>query len=268
LSIRLQLAPVDAFQVKGRPDSPAIISGQGDPSKNTESDWKSPLLPGNSGANENGDIGIAKLKPVAGEATSTDTTTPPKPTRAKVKKVKKAKKATKSAKPKKATKAKKTTLQSDATPTPEEKVDHIGPKYTWSQIEALMAEGKIRDKAHLLGVIVRDPNRKTIEEWYEVSELDVNLGTCKLLGHTEQKALSRIELMNLDEGSQIIFVGYLQPCNLNHGCSKAMTDFTRRTGLPIDYRHVHGESGSTLHEFDPEDGRITQKERKSWHRNN
>jgi hypothetical protein len=129
-------------------------------------------------------------------------------------------------------------------------------------------KGETRSEAHVLGVIVRDQHGKEIARWYEVSELGVGTPDAKLLGHTEQKALTRIGEMNPKPGWRIIFVGHLQPCNLSGGCSTVMKDFANSTGATIDYRHVHGEDGSTLHEFDPDDGRITKKDREDWRKNN
>jgi len=66
----------------------------------------------------------------------------------------------------------------------------------------------------------------------------------------------------------IIFVGHLQPCNLHAGCSTVMADFVKRTGIPIDYRAAYSDDRTTQHDFDPEEGRINQADRKTWKKNN
>jgi hypothetical protein len=146
----------------------------------------------------------------------------------------------------------------------------IGPAYrTLDELDAAIKSGTIslerkdNKMAHILGVIVRNPKGKTISIWFEVSELGVGIEGAKLLGHTEQKALRRISVMGLESGSTITFVGHLSPCNLTGGCSMNMSDYTSETGNYIDYRHIYGVDGTTIHEFTPE-GRITQKERKKW----
>ncbi len=254
LSIRLRTASVDASRVKGNANRPAYIASVGksdaataesEESGQAESSWNKKLPPPvKSGPDENGNIGIAKLKPVAGEAAPEIESSPPKPARAKRNRVKK-------------------TPESNKTPTPKEMVERIGPAYSWDEIEAMTEAGQIRDKAHVLAVIVRNPKGKTIKEWYEVSELDVALGSAKLLGHTEQKALARISLMELKPGSRIIFVGHLQPCNLQAGCSTVMQDFVNKTRTPIEYRAAYSDDDTTHVDFDPDEPRMTKKEREA-----
>jgi RHS repeat-associated protein len=141
----------------------------------------------------------------------------------------------------------------------------IGPAYaSLKEIEAAMQAGEVHNNAHVLGVFVRNPNGTIIARWYEVSELNVGVEGARLLGHTEQKALVRISAMRLQPGSTIEFVGSIQPCNLSQGCSGVMANFARQHGIDIRYRHVYGESGTTIHEFSAVEGRITKKERRGW----
>ena len=262
LSIRLDLAPVDFSRVQGPADRPAYVTKLGQSKNGSEGAeprlevaWNQKSPRPKPGPDKNGDIGIAKLKPVAGEAAPTLAAKPPKPTRAVRNSVRKLR-------------------DKSFTPTPEQMVATVLPAYSSLEqmdvdprIKEKQAHGEISDKPHTLAVMVRDPQGKTIKEWWEISELKVALGTSTYLGHTEQKALARIQLMDLKPGATIIFVGYLQPCNREAGCSTVMNDFVRRTGIPIDYRHAYGEDGDTLHEFNTEAGRITQRQREEWRRN-
>ena len=138
-------------------------------------------------------------------------------------------------------------------------VEGLGPAYsTFDQIEALVKAGKLRDKAHVLGVVVKDPQGRIVGRWYEVSELDVGTAEARLLGHTEQKALARLEAASLEPGSTLELVGTLQPCNLREGCSNVMNAFVQKHGVDIRYRHVYGETGTTIHDFRAVEGRITK----------
>jgi hypothetical protein len=144
-------------------------------------------------------------------------------------------------------------------------VKGVGPAYaTFEEVDALIKGGQIRAKAHVLGVVVKDPRGKIIAKWFEVSERGVGTEQAKLLGHTEQKALARIDQMNLDGGSTVEFVGSLQSCNLRDGCSKAMEGFAERTGIFVRYRYVYGDSGTTINDFTPSEGRITKGMREGW----
>jgi hypothetical protein len=139
----------------------------------------------------------------------------------------------------------------------------IGPAYATSEeVDSLVEGGHLRQDAHKLGVIVKDPSGKVRATWYEVSEEGVGTEHDPLLGHTEQKALSRIERMDMPPGSTVEFVGGLQACNFRQGCANRMTSFAERTGIDIRYRHVYGESGSTVNDFSDREGRLTKGMRK------
>jgi hypothetical protein len=251
LSLKLHLTPVDAARMQGSSDRPPYVQAvdQKTGQQQQETSWDKKLKKGKTGPDENGDIGLGKLNSVAGKATSKDKSNPTKPTRSQRNKVKR-------------------TPESNKIPTPEEMVARIGPAHSWQEIEQMTAAGKIRDKAHVLAVIVRNPANKTIKEWYEVSELDVAVGAAKLLGHTEQKAMARVSLMKLEPGSRIIFVGHLQPCNLTAGCNAAMKAFVARTRIPIEYRTTYSEDGTTHIDYDPAEGRMSDRDRKTWKKNN
>ncbi|MEO8128239.1 MAG: RHS repeat-associated core domain-containing protein [Bryobacteraceae bacterium] len=80
---------------------------------------------------------------------------------------------------------------------------------------------------HYLQVSVRSKSGKVIGEWFEASETG-----SELLGHTEAKALSR---MNLKPGQEVLFIGEFQPCNLTGGCNALMSRVARETGADIVY---------------------------------
>lgn len=144
-------------------------------------------------------------------------------------------------------------------------VKGIGPAYeTFEEIEALMQVGKLRPEAHVLGVVVKNLEGRAIGEWYEVSERGVATARARLLGHSEQKALARLTNAHLERGSTVELVGHFPPCNLSQGCSTAMTAFARQFGVDIRYRHVWGETGTTIHDFRASEGRITQKMIETW----
>jgi hypothetical protein len=144
-------------------------------------------------------------------------------------------------------------------------VKGIGPAYaTLEEVDALIAGGQLRKDAHVLGVLVKDPSGKIVDRWYEVSERGVGTKADPLLGHTEQKALARIRGMNLKPGATVEFVGSLQPCNLPSGCSTRMAEFAQETGIDVRYRYVYGESGTTINDFTPREGRITKGMKESW----
>lgn len=130
----------------------------------------------------------------------------------------------------------------------------IGPAYsTFEAAEAAAAQtptspGK---KPHVLGVLVYDKSGKKVGEWYEISESGSGMG-----GHTEQKALSR---MKLEEGMSVEFVGHYSPCNLNSGCSSAMSTAAKNNKVDIRYRHVR-ENGTTIYEFKAGEGQVKMKD--------
>lgn len=80
---------------------------------------------------------------------------------------------------------------------------------------------------HYLQVQVRSKSGRVIAEWFEASEAGSGL-----LGHTEAKALSR---MNLKPGQEVLFIGEYQPCNLTGGCNTLMSSVARETGADIVY---------------------------------
>jgi Domain of unknown function (DUF4157) len=144
-------------------------------------------------------------------------------------------------------------------------VKGIGPSYaTYEEVDALIQGGKLREDAHVLGVLIKGPDGKIVGQWYEVSERGVGTATDKLLGHTEQKAMARIREMALEPGSSAEFVGSLQPCNLAAGCSNRMIAFAKEMGIDIRYRYVFGESGTTINDFTGAAGRVTKGMRESF----
>jgi hypothetical protein len=253
LSIKLYVTPVDGSKVKGPPDRPVYVQKAGEAEDDKleekaipETRWDTKMNPTKKGHDANGDIGLDKHQRVSGKASSDYKTKPPKPSRAERKGVK-------------------TTPRPNRVPTAKEMVDHVGPAYTWEEIEKMTEAGTIRADAHVLGVVVRNPVGKTIREWYEISELDAALGTAKYLGHTEQKALARISLMKLDPGSKIIFVGHLQPCNRHQGCNEGMKEFVERNRLEnryeIEYRAAYSDDGTTKIYYDPDEGRTSDSKK-------
>ncbi len=74
---------------------------------------------------------------------------------------------------------------------------------------------------------MKGKNGKVIVEWFEASE-----GGSGLLGHTEAKAFSR---MNLKPGQEVLLIGEYQPCNRTGGCNALMSKVARETGADIVY---------------------------------
>jgi hypothetical protein len=110
---------------------------------------------------------------------------------------------------------------------------------------------KPRNPPHVLAVFVKDDKGKIVDRWFEVSE------RAGMLGHTEQKALSRI---NLQPGMTVEFIGHYSPCSLPGGCSRAMSEAALRSHVHIRYRFVYGHTGETTYEFPAGVGQVTQKD--------
>jgi hypothetical protein len=119
-----------------------------------------------------------------------------------------------------------------------------------SKVARALEENRPESKSrpHVLGVTLLDKDSKILGQWFEVSEEHFGF-----LGHTEQKALSRIK--GLTPGSTIEFSGHYSPCNFSAGCNKIMSEFAIRNKVNIRYRWVH-EGGTTIIEFPAEVGRI------------
>ncbi|HET6255334.1 MAG TPA: SpvB/TcaC N-terminal domain-containing protein [Puia sp.] len=125
----------------------------------------------------------------------------------------------------------------------------LGPAYkTFEEAAEAAAKSpatRSGNPPHVLGVIVRDASGAKIGEWFEVSE-----GGSGMLGHTEQKALAR---MNLKGGETVEFVGHYSPCNLEAGCSSVMSDAAKKLNVDIRYRYVR-DNGTTVYDFKAGEG--------------
>jgi len=109
---------------------------------------------------------------------------------------------------------------------------------------------KSKNPPHVLGVIVKEGSKTKV--WYEVSKEGIGM-----LGHTEQAALSR---MDLKPGMSVDFVGHYPPCPLPEGCINFMNQFAIDKQVYIRYRYVHGETNTSYYEFLPGIGHIKQKD--------
>ncbi len=206
-------------------------------------EWKNELPQRTRGKDKSGCIGIAKLQHVAGQPAKPAAGSPVMPSRSARKSVK--------------------TLKTSG-PSAREKLQRIGPAYTPETLARLKESNELSAKSHMLHVVLTDEHGKTIGQWYELSERGVGMPGAKRLGHTEQKALARIENMNPKPGWRILFVGHLYPCNLPDGCANAMLAFCKRANIPIDYWTIPGDNpkNASLQHFD-NDGRETIKTRRA-----
>ena len=111
----------------------------------------------------------------------------------------------------------------------------IGPAHA-SADEAAAAAVNTRGAGHNLEVIVSDAKGNIVASWHEASEICVgNRARGTRLGHTEQKALLRVRLM---EGVHIEMRGHYPPCNGQEGCRNALQVIADETGARISYRNL------------------------------
>jgi hypothetical protein len=193
LSIYLRVAPVDGSRVQGRPDGPPVVaklgrSGEPELPKppDTESHWKSKVQRGKAGPDADGNIGIAKLQPTAGEGVTPDHSTTPPPPRAVRKKVVVTPKANR------------------VSPDKHENLGSIGPLRNWKQIKARIKSGQLHKEPDLIQVRVHDKDGKLIDKWYEASE--PGAAAAKSQAQAEQKALAWVDGMDLEPGSKVTLV--------------------------------------------------------------
>jgi hypothetical protein len=87
--------------------------------------------------------------------------------------------------------------------------------------------GELEGKQHYLEVAILNKKGNEIARWVETSEKGAGF-----FGHTEQKALSR---MNLKPGQTVLFFGEYPPCPFQGGCHEVMSRVARETGADIIY---------------------------------
>ncbi len=248
LTLRLRFAPIDESNMKAPTDHGAQV---------VKSDHVQPspedLLPKiRGGPDQNGDAGIAKVRPKFGQTVGPTAAKPPEPAFEERKNVPLV--------PRQPLRDKATLLKV---------VGPVGPAYTTEELNLAIKLGDIRlpkgeDRgAHLLLVIVRDANDKEVAKWWEVSHLNVGFPGARKIGHTEQQALARVLLGKVDVGGKvvefelkpdwrIVFRGEITPCTYSDGCSLEMDAVARAKEIYIDY-----SDEKTDHQFTP-DGRQTK----------
>jgi RHS repeat-associated protein len=104
----------------------------------------------------------------------------------------------------------------------------LGP--TYKSFEEAKGKGE-----HIMEVVVKDENGNEIAHWWEASEKGSKFG-----GHTEQKALARLEEAGYPPGTKVEFRGSYQACPYSGGCHNTMDAFAQRTGIDITYRTYDG----------------------------
>ena len=150
------------------------------------SNWRSKGRRTKAGPDADGNIGIAKLQPAAGEGVTSDHSNPPPPRRAVRRKVVVTPKVNR------------------VPPDKQENLGSIGPLRNWKQIKARIKSGKLNKEPDLIHVRVHDKDGKQIDRWYEVSE--PGAATSKSQAQAEQKALARVHGMDLEPGSKATLV--------------------------------------------------------------
>lgn len=113
----------------------------------------------------------------------------------------------------------------------------VGPAY--ATFEEAFAN-KAHADAHIAEVILRDPKKKVIADWWEVSESLSKQGVHGVgrAGDTEQKALVRVRLQ---PGQTLEIRGAWTPCTVKGGCDVAMQDNALESGAAIIYRTTGGQ---------------------------
>jgi hypothetical protein len=90
---------------------------------------------------------------------------------------------------------------------------------------------------HVLQVEIRDQNENVVHRWWEVSEL----GQRDSEGHTEQKAINRIDLDAMrEQGYQIYMAGLNAPCPWAAGCSNMLEVLHEQYDVDIIYNAKNG----------------------------
>jgi hypothetical protein len=106
----------------------------------------------------------------------------------------------------------------------------VGPAYA-SREEAIA--NLPHSESHLAHVTYKDAKGKIIATWWEASEKGTGLPD--QVGHTEQKALVRV---NLQPGETLEIRGFHPPCQFDSGCHMNMEDTAIQTGANIMYTGV------------------------------
>jgi hypothetical protein len=135
--------------------------------------------------------------------------------------------------------------------------DSIGPAYS-SFAEAI--EALPHAEAHIVEVVHTD-TEGNVRKWWEVSES----GLSAQAGHTEQKALARVELQ---PGETLTILGWHPPCGYSTGCHMVMEDMAIRTGADITYIGVSPTGEMMEREYFGGEGHIPkEREQKPRKRN-
>ncbi len=164
---------------------------------------------GSENGTANSDIGASTPTGVPSQTAPGQKPRAPQPTRAQIKRVK-------------------TTPPQNRAPASSAGTKKLGLPYTRQQLADKVKNGELSKYAHLLRVVVTNPNGKDAREWFEVSDGNATqLGTGGM-EFTEQQARSRIASMELQPGSQIKFA-HITPENGRHEIE---------SGSPAEYSRI------------------------------
>ena len=114
----------------------------------------------------------------------------------------------------------------------------LGPAYKTLEEAVEAANG-----GHHLEVFLKDKDGKVVGHWFEASEKGFDS-----LGHTEQKALTRI---NPSEGMTLEMRGPYPPCPYEEGCLNSMQAAADTFDIPIQYSRYDGEGGQAVYHILP-----------------
>jgi RHS repeat-associated protein len=114
----------------------------------------------------------------------------------------------------------------------------LGPAYKTLEEAVAAANG-----GHHLEVFLKDKKGNVVGHWFEASEKGF-----ESLGHTEQKALTRI---NPTEGMTLELRGPYPPCPYECGCLNSMQAAADIFDLPIQYTRYDGKGGQAVYHIQP-----------------
>jgi hypothetical protein len=115
----------------------------------------------------------------------------------------------------------------------------LGPAYKTLEEAVAAANG-----GHHLEVILKDKKGNVVGHWFEASEEGF-----KSLGHTEQKALTRI---NPTEGMTLELRGPYPPCPYKEGCRNSMQAVANKFDVEIQYNRYDENGNEAISHILPE----------------
>jgi RHS repeat-associated protein len=115
----------------------------------------------------------------------------------------------------------------------------IGPAYATLEEAVAASNG-----GHYLEVILSDRSGTQLARWFEASET----GLPEMLGHTEQKALLRL---NLSSGLEVEMRGFYPPCPYGAGCMNALQGLADRSGTTFTYVMMQPSGNEVIYPFIP-----------------